>query len=175
MHVRGMISGTVLAAAAATAVALTGATPGPGQATAQLALQQLQTDFHGAGTLGDYELMHSLWAEDAVVMAAGQVFVGPDDIADFFSSGPNWGTAASLAPTYKTNWDVQGNTASIQFECILVNTGGLDPLTTPLSTIPFGGQNPDVEIVQHSTATCTAVREQGRWVFQTFSGSAGPQ
>jgi ketosteroid isomerase-like protein len=154
--------------------ALAGSGPGSAQPPAQLALQQLQADFHGASTYADYELMHSLWADDAVAMAAGQVFEGPDEIADFFSSSPNWGVSAALSPTYKTTWDVHGDTALLQFECVIVNTGDLDPLTTPLSTIPFGGQNPDVEIVQHSTATCTAVRQDGRWVIQTFVGSAGP-
>jgi hypothetical protein len=81
---------------------------------------------------------------------------------------------ASLSPTYKTNYSIHGNTASLQFECVIVYTGGLDPLTTALSTIPFGGQNPNVEIVQHSTATCTAVKQGNRWVFQSFSGGAGP-
>ncbi|MGI9015265.1 MAG: nuclear transport factor 2 family protein [Phycisphaerales bacterium] len=117
--------------------------------------------------------MRSLWAEDAVVNAGGNTFVGPDDIADFFSASPNWGVAASLAPAYKTNYQVRGNMGMIQFECVIVNTGDLDPLQTPLSTIPFGGQTPDVEIVQHSTATCTAIKDRGRWVLLTFDGSAG--
>ncbi len=144
------------------------------QPASVLALQHLQRDFHGANTLGDYELMHSLWAEDAVVMAAGQVFVGPDDIADFFASGPYWGRAANLSPTYKNLYDIQGDTAAFRFECVLVDVSGMDPLTTPFSTIPFGGQNPDVEIVQHSTAEGTMVKERGRWVIKTFNGSAGP-
>ena len=74
--------------------------------------------------------------------------------------------------------DVHGNTATLQFECVIVRTGDerdpLDPLTTALSTIPFGGQNPDVQIVQHSTATCVAVRRRGGWYLKSFSGSAGP-
>ena len=174
MQIRKLIPGTIVIAGSVIGVAMAGTGSRSTQPQAQLALLQLQADFHGAATFADYDLMHSLWAEDAVVMAAGQVFVGPDDIADFFSSSPNWGVSASLAPTYKTTWDVHGNIASVQFECVIVKTGVLDPLTTPLSTIPFGGQNPDVEIVQHSTATCTAVFENGRWVFNTFSGSAGP-
>jgi len=174
MHARYLFPTTLAAVACLLIAAAGGSGNSPAQPQAQLELLQLQIDFHGAATLGDYELMHNLWADDAVVNAGGNKYFGPDDIADFFSSSPNWGEAASLAPTYKTNYEIRGNTATLQFECVLVNTGGHDPLTTPLSEIPFGSQNPDVEIVQHSTATCTAVRQGGRWVLKTFDGSAGP-
>lgn len=141
---------------------------------AQLELQQLQVDFHAAGTLGDEELMRSLWAEDAVFFGPRGPVVGPDAITAFFIGGEWWGEAASLAPTYKTWFEVDGNEAAGQFECILVEVRGSSPLTTPLSAIPFGSQNPDVEIVQHSTATVTAVKRRGRWLLHTFRGSAGP-
>jgi hypothetical protein len=174
MHVRKFIPAATVLAGCLFGSALAGSWARAVEPTGQLALQQLQADFHGASALGDYDLMYSLWADDAVVSAGGGMFHGPDEIADFFSSSPNWGQAAALAPTYKTVYDIHGNTATLQFECVIVNTGGLDPLTTPLSTIPFGGQNPAVAIVQHSTATCTAVRQGNGWVFQTFVGSAGP-
>jgi len=175
MEARSLIPAGVVAAGCLIGGVLAGAGPGPEETPAGVALLGLQAAFHGAGTLGDYDYMRSLWADDAVVNAAGNTYHGPDEIADFFSSGPYWGRAASLAPSYKTTYSVHGNVAALQFECVLVDTGGNDPLQTPLSTIPFGGQNPDVLIVQHSTATCTAVKQGNRWVFQTFTGSAGPQ
>ena len=141
---------------------------------ALLALEKLQSDFHGASTLADADLMRSLWADDAVFHGPTGPIVGPDAITSFFTSGPRWGKVASLAPTYKTWFEIHGNRAEGQFECILVETVGSNPLTTSLSTIPFGNQNPTVEIVQHSTASVTAAKERGRWVLKTFQGSAGP-
>jgi hypothetical protein len=174
MQIRPSTLGTFGTAACVIGVALGTGGPDARQPQAQLALQRLQADFHGQGAVADYDLLHSLWAEDAVAYVAGMEIHGPDAISDFFSSSPLWGHVASLAPTYKTFWDIQGNTASIQFECVLVYTGDLDPLGTSFSTIPFGGQNPDVEIVQHSTAAVEAVIENGQWKIQTFVGSAGP-
>lgn len=147
----------------------------PGSPRAELALQQLQSDFHGAGATGDYELMKSLWADDAVFNGPTGPIVGPEAIANFLSSDPSrWGKVASLAPTYKTWFEIHGNTAIGQFECVIIETPASDPLNTAFSSIPFGSQNPNVEIFQHSTASVTAVKRRGRWVIQTFTGGAGP-
>lgn len=146
----------------------------PFRPRAELALRQLHSDFHLAATIGDHDLMRSLWTENAGVSAGGNQFFGPERITEFFSSGPNWGRAASLSPTYTATYEVHGKTATLQFECIIVNTGDLDPINTSLSSIPFGEQSPGVEIVQHSTATCVAVRQGKHWLIDTFVGSAGP-
>jgi len=138
-------------------------------------LQQLATDFHGAFTLGDYDLMLSLWAEDAVYSnPAGVVLVGPTAIADFFAANPGWGRQVSLAPNYKTKFRVYGNIAYYEFECIIVDVGDLDPLDTSLSTLPPGAQNPLVKIVAHLATSGIAVKRDEAWVFQTFVGSGGP-
>jgi len=168
-------SGALLASCvllcAATSVRVSSA---PAMDTAKFAIKELETNFHEANTCADYELMFSLWADDAVFSSPAGTFVGPTEITDFLSSGPNWGAVTSLSSNYKALSRLRGNTADFVFECILVDVSGLDPLTTPLSTIPFGSQNPDVEIVQHSNATCTATRKKSGWVFQTFTGAAGP-
>ena len=91
---------------------------------------------HGANTMADYDLMKSIWTEDAVFNGPGGPIVGPTAIANFFAAGPRWGKTASLAPTYKTQYAIQGNEAQLQFECILVDTGGKSPLATTLSTVP---------------------------------------
>ena len=147
---------------------------GQGLQDARLAIEQLQKDFHGASTLGDYDLMKSIWAEDGVFMGGGNTIVGPENIADFFAAGAGWGRAASLAPSYKTQIEIRGNHGTLRFECVIVFTGDADPLETSLGSIPPGSQNPDVEIVQHSNATCDVVKERGRWVIASFKGALGP-
>lgn len=166
----------ILLAAAGLATIVTGtatvsADPPP---PTELGLLQLREDFHLAGSIGDSELMRSLWTEDAVFNGAGMTIEGVDDIVAFFESGANWGTSISLTSESKTELDATGNTAMYAFECIIVRVNGSDPLATSLSSLPPGSQNPDVEIVQHSNTTGVAVREDGRWKFHSFNGSGGP-
>jgi hypothetical protein len=177
MHAKKFLSGTILVpscllgalVATSLGVPQNNTPPSP-----RLALRELKSSFHQAVTCADYDLMLSLWSDDAVWTSPGGTFYGPTAIADFFASGPGWGQVASLASSYKSTYDIHGTSADFSFECIIVDTFGADPLTTPLSTLPFGNQNPRVEIVQHSNATCTAVRSGSRWVFQAFAGAAGP-
>jgi hypothetical protein len=143
------------------------------QPMARLALLQLQEDFHAASTLGDQTLMESIWAEDGVFSNPAMTINGRSAIVAFFMSSPGWGVTASLVPSYKTVMDIQGNTATMHFECVILTVGGNDPLTVPFSTIPFGSQNPAVEVVQHSNASITAVKRGNRWYIHTFNGGAG--
>lgn len=146
---------------------------GPDHPLAELALLHLQEDFHAANTLGDQDLMESIWTEDATFTNPAGTISGREAVVAFFMASPGWGQTASLVPSYKTVMDVQGNTATIHFECIIFTVGGADPLTVPFSTIPFGAQNPVVEVVQHSNAFVTAVKRRGQWLIQSFVGGAG--
>jgi hypothetical protein len=146
-----------------------------GQLNALVALHQLQADFHGATALADEDLMRSLWADDAVFHSPKGDLYGPDEITDFLVSSPRWGKCAALSPAYKTTFDVKGNTATFYFECVFVEVdvaNGADPVNEILSTVPFGAQNPTVEIVQHSLAAGKAVKSGNRWVFKEFGHPA---
>ncbi len=177
MYAKKLMSGPILASCCLLCALAATSQGVPGNATppsARLAVWQFQSDFHGAFTCADYDWMYSLWAEDAVFSSPAGTFVGPTEITDFFASSPLWGAASSLSSNYKWLYGVNNNTATFVFECIIVDVSGLDPLTTPLSTVPFGDQNPDVLIVQHSNASATAIRSGNKWVFQAFTGAAGP-
>jgi hypothetical protein len=137
-------------------------------------LLQLREDFHLAGSIGDYELMKSLWTEDAVFNSPGGTVKGATNIADFFASNPGWGKTVSLTSESKTRFQVNGTRAYYGFECIIVRVDAGLPLETSLSNIPFGTQNPSVEIIQHSHSKGIAVYQGGRWKFQVFNGGAGP-
>ena len=142
---------------------------------AAVGLMQLREDFHAASSSGDYELMLSLWTDNAEFHGGPNHVVGATNIADFFAAGPGWGTTLNLTSESKSDFDVQGNRAEYAFECVIVRIdGGGDPLATSLSSIPPGSQNPNVEIIQHSNSSGLAVREDGRWKFAVFNGAAGP-
>ena len=136
-------------------------------------LRQLQEKFHGASTKADVKMMASIWTQDAVFSGGGNVVKGRDKIVDFFRRGANWGKAANLAPTYKSTFQIKGNKATIQFECVIVKVDGSSPLTTALSSLPPGSQNSKVEIVQHSNTTIEAVRRGADWKIRSFTGKGG--
>ncbi len=169
------LSLSLLLAGAGLVLTLTAAAPASNHAAppAELGLMQLREDFHLASSLGDYDLMLSLWADDAVFQAGGFTIAGAVNITDFLSSNPLWGSSVTLTSESKTSFDVVGNTATYAFECIIVRVDAGDPLSTSLSSIPPGVQNPDVEVVQHSNTMGVAVREDGRWKFLTFNGAGG--
>jgi ketosteroid isomerase-like protein len=127
---------------------------------AQLArLHSLQAAFHGALNSQDLEAFRSLWTEDATVTAGGNTFTGPDEIAAFVSnSGPFVNGWASLAPAYKTEFEIHGNTANFQFECVYVEESG------NLTGSP---------VEAHLNATGTMRKVGDEWLFQTFVAGAG--
>jgi hypothetical protein len=143
------------------------------QPSDRLALDGLQSGFHGAFTAADAGLMRSLWTKDAVFSGGGNVIEGRDKIVDFFQNGPGWGTTANLVPSYKSTFDIRGNEATIRFECVIVKVDGSSPLTTALSSLPPGSQNPKVEIIQHSNTTIEAVKHRGHWLIKSFIGKGG--
>jgi hypothetical protein len=129
--------------------------------------------------------MVSLWTEDGVLTAGGAVpgnYIGRGDPADPAtcptpSADPNnRGTLCtffkyvagsfqpankfvSLAPSYKTHFDVSGNVASFYFECHYFNVA-TDPSTgKPLWTA-----------VAHLTLEGTARRVDGTWLLATGGG-----
>jgi hypothetical protein len=155
-------------------LALAGPTAPDGPPPRILGLMELRQDFHLAATIGDADLMRSLWTDDAVFNGGGNVITGGDEITAFLQSSPLWGTAVNLTSESKAEFVVTGNFAHYGFECILVRVDSGDPLDTSLSSIPPGAQNPGVEIVQHSHTTGTAVYEDGHWKFQEFNGAGGP-
>jgi hypothetical protein len=173
MNTRSFVAGLL---AGCLVCALVGAALPPGsggQPVTRLALQQLQSDFHEAGVLGDYDMMRSLWTDDATFTNPGGTIEGGDAIVAFFASSPLWGEQVALSPSYKTEYDIQGSRAEFVFECVLVSVSGEDALTMSLVD-PSGRQDEVAEIVQHTQATGTLVRQGNRWLFQEFTGSLMP-
>lgn len=123
---------------------------------------QLQAAFHAAINAGDKQAMWSLWAPDAQVWAGAigcTPCTGPDAIADAFAtSGPFVNRWASLAPAYKTEFDLERDAASYQFECVYVD-----------DVSNMSGQT----VHAHLNATGNMVLYRGQWVYQTFRAGLG--
>jgi hypothetical protein len=134
------------------------ANPPPGiQATVQTAeLLQLLADFHGALSYGgNLSAMASLWTEDGSFTLNGVSYVGKDAVLSFFATSPyfthNW---VSLAPEYKTQITIHGNTADFSTQCV-----GVDLTTTPFvvrGVIQVNG---------------TAVLQNGQWLYKSMNNT----
>ena len=133
-------AGTYLAAIAIIAVVAVTASARPGRAGAaggprdrnntQVAeLYELQAAFHAAASYGgDIDAMMQLWADDGSLTVGDVVYSAKDGVRDFFAnhSGAFKHDWVSLAPAFKTQFDIHGNTADIYFECHYA-----DPSVTP--------------------------------------------
>lgn len=129
--------------------------------SAQLgAIHAVLSAFHGALNASDYEAISAIFAEDATLTVGAVEASGRTAVADFFAtSGPFVNGWAALAPSYKTQVEITGNSATYAFECVYVpDTGNL------------AGQT----VVAHLAAQGTLTKVGDRWLFQTFTGSVGP-
>lgn len=124
------------------------------------ALYELQSAFHEAIRNSDSELMHSLWTDDATVVTGAGSASGPDDITELIEGvGPFVNGWASLAPSYKTHFEIKGNRAEYGFECIYAEETG-----------DLTGN----EVLAHLNATGTMRKVGNRWLFEHFEGGVGP-
>ena len=127
------------------------------------ALYQLQAAFHAAASCAGHDdatkaqhlsEMLALWAEDGVLVVGTTTYqgrglpsCGSGTLCDFFANhagsfmlGRDWVT---LAPLFKTAFDVRGDTANVYFECHYFDlaTGlGVSHLSIGLRDQPGSGQ-----------------------------------
>jgi len=140
----------------------------------ELGFRRMRERFHLATITGDRELLRTVWAEDAVFRGGPNEIFGQDAIVDFMAGSPSFGRVLVLTPESSSRIAVQGGIAQYAFECITIDVGDGDPLSTPLCSAD-GSQNPAVEIVRHTNTSGFASRlADGRWVFREFYGAIGP-
>lgn len=111
---------------------------------------QLLADFHGALSYGgDITAMMSLWTEDSSITLNGVTYVGKDAERAFFLNGGYFKhTWVSLAPEYKTQITVHGNTAEATTQCVAI-----DLTVTPMVVR---------SVIQ---VKATVVKRDGKWLF----------
>jgi hypothetical protein len=116
-------------------------------------IHQIEITFHQAAATQDVDLMMSLFANNATLTAGGKTYLGKDQIRAYFSRvakpfqpGNHW---AAYTPAYKIRLSVNGNKATLYFECLYVDVAT--------------GQ-----IKAHTNSDDTLVRSAGHWLIQTM-------
>ncbi len=120
-------------------------------------LDQLAADFHGALSYGgNITAMMSLWTDNSSITLNGTPHVGKAAVQAFFQGNGyflnNW---VSLAPEYKTQITIHGDTATITTQCVAVD----------LSVSPMV-----VKSVIQVNATCERIK--GQWFFTSMNNTA---
>lgn len=120
-------------------------------------LDQLLADFHGALSYGgDITNMMSLWDQDCSITFNGTPHAGRAAVQSFFTSGGyflnNW---VSLAPEYKTQITIKGNTAQASTQCVAID----------LSVTP----NVVKSVIQ---VNATMVKKGGQWFFTSMNNTS---
>lgn len=119
-------------------------------------LLQLLADFHGALSYGgNITAMMSLWTDDSSITLNGTPHVGKAAVQTFFVTGGyflnHW---VSLAPEYKTQIIVHGDTAEFSTQCVAIDLNA-----TPMVV---------KSVIQ---VTGIAVKVKGEWMFQSMNNT----
>ena len=126
-------------------------------------IYRLQAAFHRAKTTQDLNLMMSLWADGATLQNQGDQhspYVGTDQLRAFWSASPSFKNRRfSLVPSYKIQIHVDGDTATLYFECH--DVGDYDLATRSIAGDTF--------------LAGTLRRIGGKWLFwDMHAGKAAP-
>lgn len=126
-------------------------------------IYELQAAFHRAKTTQDINLMMSLWDPNGTLNIQGDPnspYVGFEQLKSFWrSSGSFTHHRFSLVPSFKTQINVQGDLASLYFECH--DVGNFDQA--------------DRFIASDTFLSGTVRKLRGRWVFSNMTaGKSAP-
>ena len=119
-------------------------------------IDQLLADFHGALSYGgDITAMMSLWTDNSSITLNGTAHVGKAAVQTFFTTGGyflnNW---VSLAPEYKTQITIHGDTAQATTQCVAIDLNA-----TPMVV---------KSVIQ---VNASMVREHGKWLFTSMNNT----
>ena len=118
-------------------------------------LHQVEIAFHEAGSTKNLELMLSLFADDAVLIAGGKTYTGKEEVKRYWqAAGPfqpqnQW---VGYTPAFRIRYDVRGERAHLYFECLWVDkTAG--------------------KIVAHTNSDDMLARINGRWLIKKMNAA----
>ncbi len=88
-------------------------------------IHDVEITFHKAASTKDLNLMMSLFTEDATLASGGKTYTGKDQVRTYFATVAgafqpqnNW---AAYTPAYKIRINVDGDRATLYFECLYVD------------------------------------------------------
>jgi hypothetical protein len=121
-------------------------------------LHQVEIAFHEAGSTKNLELMLSLFADDAVLIAGGKTYTGKEQLKHYWQgAGPfqpqnQW---VGYTPAFRIRYDVKGDRAHLYFECLWVDKTAK-------------------KIAAHTNSDDIMVRVDGRWLIKEMKAAAVP-
>ena len=121
-------------------------------------IHEIEINFHQAGTTKDLELMMSLFADDAVLMAGGKRYSGKDEIRTYWQSAGTFQPQnqwVAYTPAFRIRYSVAGDHAHLYFECLYV-----DKIAQ--------------KIAAHTNSDDELVRVKGHWLIKEMRAAAVP-
>jgi ketosteroid isomerase-like protein len=122
-------------------------------------IHQIEISFHEAGSTKNLDLMLSLFADDAVLIAGGKTYTGKDQVKSYWqAAGPfqpqnEW---IGYTPAFRIRYDVEGDHAHLYFECLWVDKKA-------------------GKIAVHTNSDDTLVRVNGRWLVKEMKAAKVPE
>jgi ketosteroid isomerase-like protein len=118
-------------------------------------LHKVEIAFHEAGSTKNLELMLSLFADDAVLIAGGKTYTGKDQVKSYWqAAGPfqpqnQW---VGYTPAFRIQYSVKGDRAHLYFECLWVDKAA-------------------GKIAVHTNSDDQLVRVNGRWLIKEMKAA----
>jgi hypothetical protein len=110
-------------------------------------LHKVEIAFHEAGTTKNFDLMLSLFADDAVLSAGGKTYIGKDQIRRFWQAAATFQPQnhwVAYTPAFRIRYGVEGNRAHLYFAN---------------------------KIAAHANSDDTLVRINGRWLIKEMKAA----
>jgi len=122
-------------------------------------IHEVEITFHKAGSTKDLDLMLSLFTDDATLTSGGKTYTGKDQVRSYWTAaGPflpqnHW---AGYTPAYKIRINVDGDRATLYFECLWVDVAT--------------GQ-----IKAHSYSDDVLIRTSGKWLIKEMKAGTATE
>jgi hypothetical protein len=158
--------GSALALAAAIVLSLTAKPLAGTEENAEdfMDLHKVEIAFHEAGTTKNLDLMLSLFADDAVLIAHVKTPTGEDQIKTYTGKAqvkntgkrPDLFNRVGYTPAFRIRYDVEGERAHLYFECLWVDKKA-------------------GKIAAHTNSDDTLARVNGRWLIKEMKAASVPE
>jgi ketosteroid isomerase-like protein len=114
-------------------------------------MHQIEANFHQAATDHNMDLMMSLFAKDATLVAFGKTYAGADQIRRFWqSSGPFTHHWVGYTPAFRIAYKLAGSTGHLYFECLYVD-------------------DQDNKVTTHADLNAVVVLRNGKWLLHDLT------